>query len=124
MADEITLSLSFRFSKSGRYVDTADFGALGLEFDVSGTDYVHKTQNIGTTAEALSIGDIGTCGWMVVKNLDASNYVEISRATFTSGQGTVKLKAGEVAAFRLGSNTPYALANTAACDIEYILVED
>jgi len=124
MADEISLSFSLSFSKGGRYVDTSNFGSIGQEIDVSGTDYIHKTQTIGTTAEALDIGDITTCGIMVVKNLDASNYVEISRATFTSGQGTVKLKAGEKYPFRLGSNTPYALANTSPVEIEYMIFED
>lgn len=124
MANEIALSIALSFTKSGRYVDTANMGALGQTLDVSGADFVYKTQNIGTTAEALSIGDITACGWMVVENLDATNYVEISRATFTAGQGTVKVKAGEVQAFRLASNTPFALANTAAVDISYIIIED
>lgn len=124
MADELSLSFSLQFSKGGRYVDTANLSTLGQEIDVSGTDYIHKTQTIGTTAEALDIGDITTCGWIVVRNLDATNYIEISRATFTTGQGTVKVKAGEKAVFRLGSNTPYALANSSSVEIQYLLIED
>ena len=124
MSDELEISVHLAFSKGGRSVDSDGFSAIGQLIDVSGTDYTHKNQSIGAaTAEALVIGEITTCGWFIVKNLDATNYVEISRATFTSGQGTVKVLAGETHAFRLGSSTPYALANSSSVEIEYIIIE-
>lgn len=124
MADELTISVHLSFAKGSRSVSTDGLGGVGQLITVSGTDYIHKTQTIGTTAEALDIGDIGTCGWMYVRNLDNTNYVEISRATLSSGQGTVKVKAGESQLFRLGSNTPFAIANTSPVEIQYIIVED
>lgn len=125
MADEITLSIALDFIKGVRKTNTLGMGVTALEIDVAGTDFIGpKTQTIGTTAEAIDVGDIGTTGYFVVKNLDATNYVDFSRATFTSGGGTVRLKAGDAAVFRFASNTPYALADTAAVEIVYLMIEE
>lgn len=124
MANEIAISLALSFSKSSRVDDTSDMGLLGLTFTMTGTDYVKGTQNIGTTAELLGKGEITTPGFLVIKNLDATNYIELEKATFSTTAGTVKLKAGEVAMFRVASTTIYACANTAACDVAYLMLED
>lgn len=112
------------FAKSTRSANTDDMGLLGLTFTMSGTNYVKGTQSIGTTAELLGKGEIGTPGFLIVKNLDATNYVEFEKATFSTTAGTVKLKAGESACFRVASSTIYACANTAACVVSYLLIED
>lgn len=124
MADELTLSISANFSKSGISIDSSDMGLLGLQFTVSGTDWVKSTQSIGTTAEVLGKGEITTPGYLIVKNLDATNYVEFEKATFSTTAGTVKLKAGEIAMFRVSSSTLYACANTDACIVTYLWIED
>lgn len=124
MANEIEISMRLAFSKSSRAANTDDMGLLGLTFTMTGTDYVKGTQTIGTTAELLGKGEITTPGFLVVKNMDATNYVEFEKATFSTTAGTVKLKAGEVACFRVASTTIYACANTAPCDVAYLLLED
>lgn len=125
MADEITLSIALAFSKNSVSVDTTDMGLTALEFDVSGTDYIKGTQSIGTaSSEAIAKGEITTPGWLVIKNTDSTNYIEIGNGTFTSGNGTVKIKPGEGQAFRVSGTTPHALANTGACIIHYLLIED
>lgn len=125
MADELTISIAGSYSKSGLQADTSDMGMLGLQFTVSGSDFVKGTQSIGFSAsEAIGKGEITTPGFLFVKNTDGTNYVEIEKATFTSGAGTVKLKAGEVACFRSSGTAPHALANTAAVTIQYLFIED
>ena len=124
MANELTLSIAASFSKSGIRADTSDMGLLGLQFTVTGSDFVKGTQSVGTTAELLGKGEITTPGYLIIKNTDATNYVEVEKATFTTAAGTVKLKAGEVAMFRSSSTTPYVCANTAACVISYLFIED
>lgn len=119
MANELTLSLSLRFSKSPTQVVEV---AKVLQRDVTGDDYTHKTQTIGTSAEALNIGDITTPGYLVIVNTDGTNYVEIRDGE--SGADVVKLKAGDWAMFRLTTATPYAIADTGNCVVEYWLVED
>jgi len=119
MADEITIHASLEFAKGG--VD-GKARTAGLTIDMSGTEYIYNVQIVGTSAEAIQLGDVTTSGYMFVKNLDATNFVEIRDGS--GGADVVKLKAGEVALFRLTTTTPYAIADTASCRIEYLLLED
>ena len=119
MANELTVSCSMRFSKSGR---EASQSYSGIRIDVSGDKITRVIQEIGTDEEALDVGDIGTAGYVIMKNLDDTNYIEIRPGTGEAD--LIKLKAGEVAMFRLALNGPYAIANTAACDLEFLLIED
>ena len=82
------------------------------------------TQNIGTSEEALNLGNIATLGYIYIKNLDETNFVQLRTAT--SGTYFCKLKPGEIAVFRFGSGVtaPYAIADTAACDVEYFLISN
>lgn len=119
MANEGTFSFSAEFSKGG---ETASFVHAGLQVTVSGTEYVRMNQLIGTSAEALDIGDITTPGYIMIRNRDTTNFVEIRDGA--AGADVVKLKAGETALFRLTTTTPFAIADTAACRVEYLLIED
>lgn len=119
MADEIKLSSLVSFAKGGR---SAEFGLLGQEIDMAGTDYVRATQTIGTTAEALMTGDMGNCGVLCIKNLDATNFVNLRAGS--GGADVAKIKAGECFTLRLATNTPFAIANTAPVEVEYLLLED
>ena len=121
MANELLLSIAASFSKGGRTADTRNMGASGVFIDVSGTDFFHGTQTIGTSPEAIDLGDITTPGYIVIKNRDATNFVEIRDGS--GGADVVKLLAGDVQCFRLATSTPFAVADTASCEIEYLLVE-
>jgi hypothetical protein len=122
MADELTVSISGAFSKSGRRVDTKDMGLIGLLFDVAGTDYVKMTQSIATSETALDKGGIGTGGYLFIKNTDATNFVELRGAS--SGADLVRMNAGEIACFRVTSDaTLYGIADTDACVVEYLWIE-
>jgi hypothetical protein len=119
MANELTVSCSLRFSKGGREVSKS-YG--GIQIDVSGTRAITNQQTIGITEEVLVVGDVGTCGYCIIKNLDATNFVSIRPGTGTAN--LVKLKAGEVCMFRLALSTPWAIADTASCDLEITIVPD
>lgn len=120
MANEITTAFTLNYSKNG----IEESRTLSDEITVSGDDYIAGTESVGTTEEALEMGDVGTAGWAYFKNIDATNYVELGIV----GSGTfypfAKLKAGESCVLRLGTSTPYAKANTAACRLEYKIYED
>jgi len=92
--------------------------------DVSGDAFVRFRQNVGTSEEALEVGDIGTLGWAFFINHDATNYVEISSGSGV--QALIRVEAGEIAGpFRLSQGaTLYATANTAAVDLEGLVIED
>ena len=124
MANELTLSVAANYLKSGTAVDTSDMDLIGQTFTVSGTNFVKGTQTIGTTAEVLAKGDITTPGYLVIKNTDPTNYIEIDNASFTIDAGTIRIKPGEFQTFRVRGTNIYACAKTAACVVKYLLLED
>jgi len=119
MADELTLSGSMSFSKGGVTLSVAKTGVL---VTVSGTKVSEYVQTVGTSEEALILGDIGTPGHIMIQNLDATNYVSLRRAT---GEGNViKILAGKFAGpFQLEATAPFVIANTASVAIRVWLVE-
>lgn len=120
MANEISVSsrltitnanLKFSFSPGTKTFDQTAQG---------GPTPGYKT--IGTTEESEAFGELGTLGWLVMENLDATNYVEWGFATTVYGG---RLEAGEMAMFRLNpSTTLYLKANTAACKVAIYALED
>ena len=121
MADEITASASLRYARS---THTAFYAVTGKQFDQTGTDYAEHTQTIGTTEEALDLGDVGTPGYILLVNLDPTNFVSVRAAT--GAANAIRLDAnGGFALFKLGSGAtaPFAIADTAACQIKYLLIE-
>lgn len=118
MANELALTLRFVYTNAGVSLSRA----LTDTVTVSGTATAHDVQNIGTTEETLALGEVTPTGYALFLNLDGTNYVELGKAT---GVYSVKLKAGEFALLRLDSwSTIYAKANTAAVDLEYVLLSD
>lgn len=120
MADELTISASLAFLK-GSFAD--DLSVSGLQFTVSGTKFIHNIQSVGFAAEeAILLGDVATPGFAIFINRDATNFVTIRGATGLAG--TIKLKAGEPAMFRFSGTAPFIIADTAACNVEYLIIEN
>jgi len=92
-------------------------------FDVGASSGLLTRQNIGTSDETLSLGDVSSNGYIFIKNCDATNYVELGH---TSGTYFGRLNAGEGAVFRCGAalTAIHAKANTGACDVEYLLLSN
>ena len=120
MANELTLTGSITFAKGN--VGSISMLKSGVQFTVSGTNYSRQTTSVGTSAfTALDIGSITTPGFIFIQNNDTTNYVEVSAST--SANGCVKLLPGEFAIFRCATTTPAVKAHTAACVVEYLLIE-
>jgi hypothetical protein len=120
MPNEITVSGSLSAKKGGVSVSSA-FGPAKLT--LAGDDYIEYTQTVATTpGSALSIGSSGTAGWAMIRNMDETNFVTIRDGS--SGDDVIKLKAGEFCLFRLATSTPHAVADTAACRVHCLIVED
>lgn len=118
MADELTLRCNLSFEKLGTIHELL-FGPTDL--DVSGNRPQRGRQNVGTTEEALLLGDAGVGGYLMAINRDATNYVEIRPGSGLAD--LVKLMPGDVCLFRLAADcTPYVIANTAACDLDYVVI--
>lgn len=117
MANELTLRVSLSFSKSNAEVKRSK----GITVDVTGDAFTHEVQSVGTSEEELAQGaDLGTLGYVLILNLDSTNYVEVGS---TTGVYDIKIQAGEFACYRHNSATVYAKANTSAVLCEYIIIE-
>ena len=72
MANEIKYILSLSVSKNGAKLTREESNSV----DMSGESLVHQIQNIGTTPEDINqLTELGTSGYLYVKNLHSSNYV-------------------------------------------------
>lgn len=118
MANEIQLALSLNVSKNGASAK----GDINLVIDMAGDQFINNIQIVGTSNEALAAGDVSTIGWAYVKNLDATNYIEVFLDS-GSTQLISKLLPGEATLFKPGTTSIYARANTAACNAQVLLVE-
>ena len=93
-----------------------------VSITISGDDYRKITQNIGTSAELLSFGDC-TPGYILVVNDDSTNYIELATDNMMANI-FAKITAGGMALFpNAASGTPYARANTSACDITLVAID-
>jgi hypothetical protein len=119
VANEVQVAGSLRVSKGGTS-EALDIGPLSLT--LTGTRILHNRQNVGTSEEALALSEVVPGGWLLVINRDASNYVQLKTAT--GGTAFARLLAGEFCLLRLdsGLSAPFVQANTAACDIEYVIL--
>ena len=86
MSDELTVRTSLTFEKGGTTVSLT-FGPTDI--DVSGSNALHNRQNVGTSEEALLLGDVAAGGFLSGVNRDATNYLEIRPGSGESGQLTI-----------------------------------
>ena len=114
--NEIQATGTLTVSKNG--VTASDTFAINVT--MSGDDYVAGTQVIGTSNETIALADIGTIGWVLIKNLDSTNFVEIGD---DGTNYTVKLAAGEGCLFRFSGSSINLKADTAACRVKYLVLE-
>lgn len=120
MANEIYSSLTLRASKNGAKVSFSE----SFRADMANNEMIQSTQVIGTTAEEINIGDIAAdMAAVVIKNLDATNYIEIGG---DSGLTVFKIKLmpGQFCIFRPTNLSIYAKANTADVRVQVVAIEE
>lgn len=123
MAAEITLTASLEGDNS---IFDRVLNLSGQRFDftaaLASQKYQQGFQNVGTSEEAINLGDVSTLGWALFINRDTTNFISLKTAT----GGTVFAKLppkGGCALFHFGSGVtaPWAVADTAACNMEYLI---
>jgi hypothetical protein len=120
MASEINVALRFSFTKGG-----ASGGMdVAITPTLAGTKFTHGRQSIGFAAEeAINLGEAtGGGGWFVAINRDGTNFLSIRQAT--GAANFLKLGPGEFCCLRFSTSTtaPFAIADTAACEMEYYVL--
>lgn len=117
------MATTYRTSTSVSASGLADLGAEG--HSASGTlsansDVLHETQDVGTSSEIVSLGEIvaGSAELVEIVNLDTTNFVSIGFANpVVAGTATLKIKAGQSVLLTTPSAALYAIADTATVKI-------
>ena len=124
MANEIAARAFLRMVQSGEA--PVEVGTFTKYFDMTGTEYVDGVFSIGTSAEDINLGDVGTPGWVYIENYDSTNYIEGGYDTtrLDLNEATVKVKVGEFSLTRWGAATVTLRADTAACRVRVVIFED
>lgn len=118
MAKELTVTVALSLSK-GNLKETAAPGNISV--DVSGSKFERKIVNVGTAEEEIDLGDIVTPGFVLLRNLDGTNYVQAGGVTDAY---SVRCKPGEPALFRLDSGSLFLKASGAPCDVDILVIAD
>lgn len=122
MANEITITLSA--SVANAYFKSS-FQPGSIQLNQTAIGGHMPIVSVGTSEEALTFGDISTLGYMALRNLDTTNYVDIGPESGGAMVPMVRLKAGNVAIMRLKPGiTVRAQANTAAVKLQVWALED
>lgn len=124
MSQELKQVGSITFTKGT--VAAHAFNILLHGIDVAGSNYVHETMSVPTTAggTTIPIGSLGSIGNYAIRNNDPTNYVDIL-SVITTGIKILRLQPGASAMGYFGPDVtaPAALAHTGACQLEYMFVE-
>ena len=121
MANEITVQVSLTITTS----EGAVYQRVPAQFNVTqaGVDFTANTQEIGTSAEDLFQGaELGTPGWMIVHNLDATNFIELGHDD-GGFKSFIVVMPGKFQVFQTSQATPQARADTAPARLEYAILE-
>jgi hypothetical protein len=114
---QVTMALAVR---KGGTMDGIDLGRFAIT--MTGGNILRNRQTVGTSEEALVLGDCGSGGWIIMVNHGPTNYVQVRGL---SGQTPlVRMPVNEPWCGRLDATAvPTVQANTAACEVEYLLLE-
>ena len=89
--------------------------------DMTGDIYNKGQQSIGLTAEVIAKpADMSTIGFVYVKNIDATNFIEIGN---DADNPSIKLLAGQSFSGPWGATNVSCKADTAACLIDFLIIE-
>jgi hypothetical protein len=121
MANELKVFGSAVFTKGGSSLVIEMPAPVSVT--ITGTQGIKAVQSVGTSEEALILGEVSAAGgWYFIRNLDATNVVTLKPAS--GGTATTRVNPGEFAMGRFATtvSAPFVQSNTTAALIEYLLV--
>ena len=119
MANEITVNFSITLS-GGNYKWNY---SLNEQFDQSATGFDTQVQSVGTSEEDITFTGISTEGWLFMRNLDGTNYVDWG-AKDESMKTIGRLQPDEFCFIKMNAAATLRMqANTAACEVLIVLLE-
>lgn len=122
MADEITIIAEISLENGSV---EHDYRPDAVSVNQADGKFVDKVLDIGTSEETISFDDISTKGFIMMENLDSTNYVQWGPDS--TGMVTLgRINAGETAGpFRIDNGATLIMqANTATCKVRFIAYEN
>jgi hypothetical protein len=116
MANEITISGSLRYALNRAVASLS----TSYSANQTGDKYQSGVQTVGTSEEVLDKNDVGTIGYLGIRNADDTNFVQVGAI---AANYSIKLLPGEGAIMPWKATNVYVKANVASCDMEYLMIE-
>lgn len=119
MANEVTQALSHSYNDG---TTLEEMVVPATQSSPATTRPLHATQLATTSIAALNLGPIATPGLITIRNLDATNYVDVYTAV-SSGKAFARLQPGMGCQVPPGPDglAPAVQAHTASCVVEYMV---
>jgi len=119
MANEVTVYADLAYADANGVQDEVLID--GVQFSVATKVSYRGQQSIATTETAIGLGGVAAVGWLMIKNLDAANPIDIKTAA--SGVIFARVPAGGVCLLYLGSGVtaPVAIATGGAVLIDKLI---
>jgi hypothetical protein len=122
VANEITFTGSLSVYKSTVMSSAISRAVAALQFNMTGSYVTEGVMSVATSATAIPLGGVTSPAWGFFMNKDQTNFIRLMNGS--GGAKVVKMMAGEPAIFRWDDTaTPYAIADTSACLMEYLIVQ-
>ena len=123
MANEIKIGINLSVSKAGAtYTRNESFTD-----DMVGDEWVSGVQEITTNEVIVDHADVGTYGWVYLKNLgtNASLYVDFGRESIADATDKIcRLYGGEACIIKTAGLTGmYAVSSSGTQLVEYAIIE-
>lgn len=120
MANELQFSGALSGFKPSVMANAVGRAVVSLIMNMGGNFYSEGSISVGTSSTVIPLGQVTTPHWSVFQNIDSINYLQLQIA---NGGGIFgRLYPGYVAFLPLDPGVvPYAIANTAACVLDYLI---
>lgn len=122
MSQELTLNFTAQYSDSLGQTDGQS--VVDQLIDVAAKRLLHGTQLIPTGVDTVLIrGGVQAAQLYVIINRDPTNFVTVKNGN--GGLAIAKLKPGRFCVIPPGADmlTPYAVADTGACEVEVLVFD-
>lgn len=122
MANEITLNAILAYADSEKAAATLQIPANTL-MTITTKKFVWNKMSVSVAEIAIPLGSVSSLGYYIFINRDLTNFINLKTAT--SGTVFARLDANYGVAmgkFGSGITAPFAAADTAPCQMEYLIL--
>lgn len=124
MANEINVGGVITAFKASIMSSSISRAISGLLRNWTGTTYVQDSMLVTVAELAIPMGLVTLPHWAFFLNMDPTNYIQIYDATGQVAHSFIQLLPGDFAVVPMTTalTAPFAKANTAPCQLEYLIL--